>query len=217
MQQWLDTPVGHLDMPLEVTDHIPMALNGCPLANFINTVLQEATGAQVCANAMANEVKGLPREVTIRNVMAAYIYSNTLVVLDMTVEGLRRYMEQCAAYFALAEDGGVHVSDAFMQPKVAHYNYDYFSGVDYAFDIRRPAGQRLVSLKLNGRELSDDAEHISVCVTSYRYNGTGGFDMLPGQPVLKDVQVDVADAIINYLLRHPTVSVDRHRWCTVIC
>ena len=216
VQRWLDTPVGHLDAPLDVREHIPMALEGCPLANFINTVLLELTGAQVSGIAMANEVKGLPREVTIRNVVAAYIYSNTLLVLDMTVEDLKRYMEQCAAYFALEEDGSVRVSDAFMQPKVAHYNYDYFAGVDYVYDIRRPVGSRLASLKLAGRELADDSEHVSVCVTSYRYNGTGGFDMLPTQPVLKDVQVDVADAIIDYLLRHPEVRVDRHAWGRVV-
>ena len=154
VQHWLDTPVGHLDMPLDFGEHIPMAMNGCLLANFMNQVILELTGAQISTIAMANEVKGLPQNVTIRDVVSAYIYSNTLLVLDMTVRDLKRYMEQCAAYFELKADGTVVVSEAYMHPKVAHYNYDYFSGVDYVYDISRPAGCRLVSLKLQGRELS---------------------------------------------------------------
>ena len=216
VQRWLDTPVGHLDMPLDVTEHIPMAIHGCPLCNFMNTVLRELTGAQVTTIALANDSRGLPRDVTIRNVVSAYIYSNTLLVLDMTVRDLRLYMERCADYFQLRPDGSVTVSQAFMLPKVAHYNYDYFSGIDYTFDISRPSGSRLTALSLNGRGLNDPEERISVAVTSYRFNGTGGFDMLPGQPVLKDVQVDVADAIIDYLLKHPTVTVDTRQWCHVV-
>lgn len=214
-EAWLDTPVGHLDTELTVGDHIEMGLNGSLLANFINTVTTELTGAQVSATALANEAKGLPREVTIRHVVAAYIYANTSIVLDLPVPVLRQYMERSAAYFCPKEDGSVVVSDDFLLPKVQHYNYDFFSGVDYVMDLRKAPGSRIVSLRLNGRELRED-EHVSVCISSYRHNGTGGYEMLPGQPVLKDVQVDTADAIIDYIIRHPDICVDKHRWYQVL-
>ena len=214
-QKWLDTPVGHLDTALTVGDHIDMGLNGSNLANFINTVLTELTGAQVCTTALANEAKGLPENITIRNVVAAYIYANTSVVLDMSVCDLKRYMERSAEYFDLHEDGTVTVSASFLLPKVQHYNYDFFSGVEYVIDLTRPPKNRIVSLTMNGRELQGD-ERVSVCINSYRHNGTGGYDMLPGQKVVREVQTDIADAIIDYILRHRSITVDKRRWYRVI-
>ena len=213
-QRWLDTPVGHLDGELAVGSHIEMGLYGSDLANFINTVLLELTGAQVSATALANEAKGLPRDITIRNVVAAYIYANTSVVLDMSVSDLRRYMERSAEYFDPQDDGSVTVSESFLLPKVQHFNYDFFAGAEYEIDLSKPPKHRITSLRMNGRELRED-EHVTVCINSYRHNGTGGYDMLPGQPVVKEVLVDIADAIIDYIIRHPDITVDRRKWYRV--
>lgn len=213
-QKWLDTPVGHLDEELTVGDHIDMALHGSPLADFINTVLAELTGAQISTTALANEAKGLPQDITIRNVVSAYIYANTSVVLDMTVGDLKRYMERTAEYFDPHADGTVTVSKTFLLPKVQHYNYDYFYGIDYVIDLTRPPRDRVLSVKMDGRELTDD-EHVTVSINSYRHNGTGGYDMLPGQPIVREVLVDIADAIIDYIIRHPVIRLDRHKWYTV--
>lgn len=215
VQQWLDTPAGHLDHALDAGDHLDKALHGSDLMNFINTVERELSGAQIATCAPANELKGLPENVTIRDVVSTYIYTNTLVVLELTGRTLRRYMERSAAYFDHDAQGNVCISDEFLRPKVQHYNYDYFSGVDYVIDTRRPVGQRVTSVRLDGRELGDE-ETVSVCVSSYRVCGTGGYGMLPGQKVLCDVQVDVADAIIDYIMRHPSIVVDTHRYCTVL-
>ena len=214
-QKWLDTPVGHLDGELSVGDHIEMALHGSPLANFINTVLLELTGAQISTTALANESKGLPKDITIRNVVSAYIYANTSVVLDMSVKDLKRYMERTAEYFDPHEDGTVTVSETFLLPKVQHYNYDYFAGIEYVFDLTKPPKSRVVSVKMDGRELTDD-EHVTVSINSYRHNGTGGYDMLPGQNVVREVLVDIADAIIDYIIRHPDIKVERRKWYKVI-
>ena len=46
----------------------------------INTVQLEASGAQIASSALPNEFKGLPTDVTIRDVVSTYIYTNTLVV-----------------------------------------------------------------------------------------------------------------------------------------
>ena len=67
----------------------------------------------------------------------------------------------------------------------------------------------------SGREIADD-EPVSVCINSYRSCGTGGYEMLLGQKVLRDIQVDVADAMIEYIVQHPDIHVDTRRYCTVI-
>ena len=40
--------------------------------------------------------------------------------------------------------------------------------------------------------------------------------MLPGQKVLADVQVDVADAMIEYITRNPQIEIDTKKYATVI-
>ena len=215
VQAWLDEPAGTLDMPLDAGDHLAMARDGSLIANFINTVLREASGAPVSSCALGNEIKGLPRRVTVRDVVSAYVYSNTLLVLRLTGRTLRRYIERTAAYFDLDENGELCISDEFLRPKVQHYNYEYFSGIDYVIDARRPVGQRVISVKLSGREIADD-EEIPVCVSSYRACGTGGYEMLPGQPIERDIQEDVAELIVRYILTHPDIHVDTHRYCTVL-
>ena len=115
------------------------------------------SGAAVSSCALPNEYKGLPQQVTIRDVVSTYIYSNTLVVLSMTREELRQYIERSACYFALDADGNVILGETFMRPKVQHYNYDFFSGIDYTIDVRKPAGSRVTSIRLNGEAQSAEA------------------------------------------------------------
>lgn len=215
VQTWLDTPTGFLDIPLTGGDHLTQAMHGSPLANFINTVQLAQSGAQVSACSLPNEFKGLPTTVTVRDVVSTYIYSNTLVVLRLDRATFKRYIERCAEYFALDEDGQLCISSAFLRPKVEHYNYDYFSGVDYTIDVRRPAGDRVTSIMLDGHEMAEDAT-VTVCINSYRACGTGGYEFLVGQEVAADIQVDVADAIIEYITKNPQITIDTHRYCTVM-
>ena len=215
VQTWLDTPAGHLDIPLDGGDHLSQAVHGSPLANFINTVQLAASGAQISACSLPNEFKGLPTTVTVRDVVSTYIYTNTLVVLALTRAALKQYMERSAMYFALDAGGQLCIADEFLRPKVEHYNYDYFSGVDYTIDVRRPAGDRVTSIRMNGRELGDD-ETVTVCINSYRSCGTGGYGFLVGQKVVAEIQTDVADAMIEYIVSHPQIRVDTHRYCEVL-
>ena len=215
LQQWLDSPAGILDRPLPAMDHLEAAIHGNPLANFINTVQLAVSGAQVATCAMPNSYKGFPQVVTIRDVVSTYIYANTLVNLSMTGATLRRYIEHTMAYFAPDGKGGVTYGNLFTKPKLQHYNYDYFSGVDYVVDILRPVGQRIVSLTRNGVPVADD-EEIIVCVNSYRSHGSSGYDMVSSAPAVREILVDVADAIIEYILSHPHITIDTHRYCTLM-
>lgn len=215
VQQWLDTPAGYLDIALNAEEHLHSAVHGSPLANFINTVQLAASGAQISACALPNEFKGLPQTVTVRDVVSTYIYTNTLVVLEMNRAQLRQYMERSAEYFDHDAAGNLIISDKFLRPKVQHYNYDYFSGVDYTVDTTRPCGERVTSIRLGGREM-DENETVSVCINSYRSSGAGDYDFLVGQKILADIQTDVADAMIEYIVNHPDITVDTHKYCTVL-
>ncbi len=214
VQAWLDTPKGHLDSCLPAEEHLKMASEGSLLANFINTILMDATGAQISTTAIANEIKGMNRDVTIRDVVSSYIYSNTLLVKEMSGAELKAYVERCAEYFVL-EDGRLAISDAFIKPKVEHYNYDYFFGMDYVIDVRMPLGSRVVSMKLDGKEIEPE-QKVSVCVNNYRASGTGGYGMVKNARTIREYQDDVSELIIRYISSRELIHVDRRRFLTLL-
>lgn len=214
LNAWLDHPVGHLSRPIWPEDHLTMALNGTPIADFFNLVQLEASGADVSCAALANSVRGFDSSVTVRDVVASYVYSNTLKVLEVTGDILHRALEQCASYFEV--DGKqVRISPHFLEPKEAHYNYDYFAGITYAFNLNRPVGSRVVELKRNGREIRTD-ETLSLCMCDYRATGAGDFEFYRSCPCLKEIQTDVSELILNYLRAHPLVDIPMKRAYQVI-
>ena len=87
--------------------------------------------------------------------------------------------------------------------------------MDYVIDATQPKGQRVTSIRIGSREM-DEHETVTVCINSYRASGAGDYDFLVGQKVAADVLVDVADAMIDYIVSHPDIHVDTHRYCTVI-
>ena len=56
-----------------------------------------------------------------------------------------------------------------------HYNYDYFNNIEYTFDLRKPVGSRVTSIKFKGQELSDNTS-LSLVMNNYRATGAGGMN-----------------------------------------
>lgn len=206
LNAWLDTPIGRLSQAIWPEDKLQMAMNGSSIADFFNTVQLWASGADISCAALSNELRGFDSAVTVRDVVASYVYSNTLAVLEVTGSVLKLALEQCARYFTVAEDGSVSIADSFLSPKVAHYNYDYFSGVEYVFDLRRPEGQRVVSLTRGGKPVQME-DRFSLVMCDYRATGAGDFDFYCDCPRIRDIQTEVSELILNYLVEHPDVQI----------
>lgn len=207
VENWLDMPLGTLSTELVAYEPLYNAMHGSLIANFINMVQIWASGADISACSLANEVKGFKPYVTRRDVLSTYVYDNTLCVLSIDGTILKEYMEYVASYFCLIE-GKVCISDTFTKPKLAHYNYDYFYNVDYAFDITKPYGNRVVYMRYNGAEILPN-QSLSIVVNNYRASATGGFDMLRGVKC-HDTQNEVAQLIISMLETYKHIDIDTH-------
>ena len=214
-KRWLDRPVGQLDVPLLPEDHLAMASKGSMIANFFNQVQREASGADISETGFANEVKGFDTSVSIRDVVSSYIFSNTLKVIEVDRHVLKAALERCAAYFALEADGKLTVSRDFLSPVVQHYNYDYFSGIESVFDIRKPVGQRVVSIRYQGEELPE-GKKLTLALNNYRASGAGGYPLYAECPVLSSQSKEIAEMIMDYIGSHQNITVDKTRWLTVL-
>ena len=203
---WLDTPIGHLSRDIWPEDKLQMALHGSSIADFFNTVQLWATGADVSCAALGNELRGFSADVTVRDVVASYIYSNTLTVFEVTGAVLKTALEQCARYFAVDENGKVQIAESFLRPKEAHYNYDYFSGVDYVFDLNKPEGERVVSITRDGKPVGME-DRLTLVMCNYRATGAGDFECYLACPKVKENLTEVSELILNYLVAHPMVDI----------
>jgi 2',3'-cyclic-nucleotide 2'-phosphodiesterase/3'-nucleotidase len=105
MEKWLDEPIGHLSRSIWPEDKLKMAMGGSPIANFFNAVQLWASGAEISCTGLPNEIRGFEENVTVRDVVSTYVYSNTLAVLRVTGKVLREALEQCATYFDRTPEG----------------------------------------------------------------------------------------------------------------
>ncbi len=204
---WLDMPIGRLKKPLWPEGKVHMALYGTPIASFFNQVQLEASGADISCTSLANEIRGFDDRVTVRDVVSTYVYPNTLVVLQADEAILREALERCASYFEVSKNGQVSVAKDFLQPKVAHYNYDFFSGIRYEFDLEKPVGKRLASLLFHGKPV-EKGQSFTLCMNNYRATGVAGYDMYLRCPKVKEIQREMSELILDYFTRHDMVSVE---------
>lgn len=215
LDAWLGRPIGRLNMVLAPEDKLQMALYGAPIANFFNQVQLAASGADISVTSLPNDMRGFEKSVTVRDVVATYVYANTLVVLRVTGRVLREALERCAAYFAVSPEGEISVAEDFLMPKVAHYNYDFFLGIEYTFDLSKPVGQRVACIARNGVPVSDD-QSFTLCMNNYRATGTGGYEAYLACPRLREINREVSELILDYLAEHGDVTVDAASPLTVI-
>ena len=227
VQSWLDRPLGHMSRPLLPDTKIRMAVNGSPIADFINLIQLSYSGAQLSCCGLANEVGGFRQEVTTRDVIASYPFPNTFVVLEIDGKKLKQALERAAEYFQTGLKEGsdisgehernIRVADPFIKPKIEHYNYDYFAGEGffYEIDARRPCGERIVSMCLHGQPIGDD-EKLSLCMNNYRASGAGGYEMYQGLKVLKEINTEMTELMVDYLERHAVIEMPEMKYYRVI-
>ena len=200
VQDWLDQPIGELDRTIPPEGKLEAALYGSQVAALFNQVQLAETGADFSCTSLGNDPVGLASPVTMRGVTAAYLFANTLVVLEVTAEVLRQTLERCAAYFTLV-NGQPQISEEFLLPKVEHYNYDFYAGLSYTLDLRRPVGSRVIHLtKLDGAPLGSGK--FRLCTSNYRATGTGGYEILRECPVLWRGGVEMPDLTARYIHAH---------------
>lgn len=213
VQEWLDADIGRLKEPVPEKEKLDMALNGSAVADFFNQVQLEYSGADISCVGMGNSPIGLPGHVTMRDLVRVYPFANTLVVLEVKEEALRKALERCAGYFTL-KDGSIEISEEFLKPKVEHYNYDYFAGIAFEADLREPVGKRVKRVLYKGEPLA--GRSLNLCLSDYRASGTGGYEVYRECRITKRIGTEVLQMAMDYLRRHPVVEIKKNGGMTVL-
>ena len=213
--EFLDMPLGHLDTELKPLKPLERALKGSLIANFYNQVQLEASGADLSCTSLANTLRGFSRNVTVRDIVASYVFSNTVKTKRVNRAILKQALERSAEYFDLDENGKPTISSKFLLPMEQHFNFDFISGIEVTIDLRRPAGERVISILRDGEELPEDRS-LTLCMNNYRASGAGGYDFYADCETVREQTEEISELIISYVDRHRDIQVDKTCWRHII-
>lgn len=199
VEHWLDSKIGTIDKEIEAPSGIDSALNGNHIADFFNYIQLEATSADISCVALNNNLYSFNKTMTVRQILASYQYPNSLCVIEVGEKELRGALERCAEFFSF-ENGLPVISKEFLIPKAEMYNYDYYMGIEYTFDISKPKGERVVKLLYKGEPIGN--KKLKLVLNNYRITGAGGYPMFPKCKVINTYDWDVQDLSVEYFAKH---------------
>lgn len=206
-QRWLDKPIGYVQGDMSIKDPMAIRLKDNAFIEFINRVQMEVSGANISATSLFdNEAKGFKENITMRDIVSNYIYPNTLKVIRVKGKDIKAALERSASYFGIHK-GNIKVSKDFTHTKIQHYNYDMWEGINYKLDISKPIGHRVVKIDYDNKPLDMDKEY-DVVMNNYRASGGGEYDMFKNKQVVKEINIDMAELIANYILDKKVIKAE---------
>ncbi|WP_337263568.1 MULTISPECIES: bifunctional metallophosphatase/5'-nucleotidase [unclassified Serratia (in: enterobacteria)] len=199
----------------------PDAVKGIPQVHIqdtgISALYQEAARyyapqAQVIALQIDNDRPKLNvGTITAKDIAFNYQYAGgEITVYQLTGKELKKYMEWGGDYFNQQQDGDVTYSFNPQRRASKYSTNDFFDGVTYTIDLRKPSGQRIADLKLNDGTPVTDSMPIRLGMNSYRMGHlTQKGGVLAGMqfPVLSDTKAEYgeeAGTIRNLTIRYLT-------------
>ncbi|WP_261156219.1 bifunctional metallophosphatase/5'-nucleotidase [Serratia fonticola] len=199
----------------------PDAVKGIPQVHIqdtgISALYQEAARhyapkAHVIALQIDNDRPKLNvGTITAKDIAFNYQYAGgEITVYQLTGKELKKYMEWSADYFNQQHDGDVTYSFNPQRRSSKYSTNDFFDGVTYTIDLRKPVGQRITELKLNDGTPVTDSTPIQLGMNSYRMGHlTQKGGVLEGMqfPVLSDTKAEFgeeAGTIRNLTIRYLT-------------
>ena len=147
--------------------------------------------------------------VSIRQLVAIYVYDNELWALEGNGKMVREALENSARYFQTC--AGDCSGQPLINPRVIGYNYDMAKGVEYEIDLTRPPGDRIRNLRWHGQPLSD-SQPLRIALNNYRAGGSAGYKMFSGAKVVWKSSEDVRDLMIRYYRDHPLPEQADQNW-----
>ena len=135
-------------------------------------------------------------DISIGSITDIYIYPNTIYVSKLNGDQIKDWLEVAASNFNTidpASDKPQHIVNYDFR----EYNFDVIEGIEYIYDITKPAGHRLVSATFEGEPLDASMEFL-VVTNNYRGSGGGNFPHVANNVILQTTEIN-REAIIKYI------------------
>ncbi|HEX8435210.1 bifunctional UDP-sugar hydrolase/5'-nucleotidase [Archangium sp.] len=181
----LSQPLGRTSVPLDAMEE-SNRVHETNLASFVADAYRKAAGAEVAlinGGSIRSDSVVRPGPLTRRDVLAIHPFPGSVVSIEVTGSVLRQALEHGVSRSAEETGPG---------------RFPQISGMQYAFDVCRPVGDRIVRVTVNGQPL-DPKRTYTLATNSYMAAGGDGYTMFkdtkyrvpadkgrPTQDVLRD-------------------------------
>ncbi|WP_375771980.1 bifunctional metallophosphatase/5'-nucleotidase [Archangium gephyra] len=162
----LSQPVGRTQVPLDAMEESNRNRE-TNLASFVADAYRKATGADAAlinGGSIRSDSVLRPGPLTRRDVLAIHPYPGSVVSIEVTGAVLLQALEHGVSRSAEETGPG---------------RFPQVSGIQYAFDVCRPVGDRVVRVTVNGEPL-DARRTYSLATNSYMSGGGDGYTMFKG-------------------------------------
>jgi 2',3'-cyclic-nucleotide 2'-phosphodiesterase (5'-nucleotidase family) len=192
------TPIGSTDVLWRADS---ARVQDTPILDFLLEVMRRTSGADVAASAVFSlNAQFGPGPITQADMAELYPYENNVLrAVRISGKQLRDFLEYSARYFRGGASG-----DSLIDQSVPGFNFDIVAGADYAIDLSKPIGSRIVGLSRNGRPVAD-SDSLTLALNDYRQSGGGGFAMLRGARLVYDQQQVIRDLLVDEVRRKGTL------------
>jgi len=200
-ERYLNTPVAESTADL---DGGLGRVEDTALVDAVHAVQMRYAAADVSFASLFNPRVHVPKgPVTVRQIAALYIYDNELYAIEGTGKMVKDALENAARCYNSCPDIACSHGPLLNQ-QVAGFNCDNAEGVDYEIDLSRPAGDRIVNLRRDGKPLLPD-DKLRIAVNNYRAGGSGGYDAFKGANIVWRSPQEIRDLIIEYYTARKTL------------
>jgi 2',3'-cyclic-nucleotide 2'-phosphodiesterase/3'-nucleotidase len=172
------------------------------LMHLLHTVARQASEAQITALASPGPRFFIPRGLTsVRQFYALYPDDARICRIRVSGRQLRAYLEQAARFYNFSHNPELY--NRAVDPR----DFDTLDGCAYVLDISRPAGTRVVDLKVQGKPVKDD-QTFTLGLLSSRLAGAGGYLEAmgwSGQPEFQS-PAPFRNHLLEYVLSRPSLA-----------
>lgn len=206
VDHWLAEPLAQIDGDLTFKSAQKARMKETAYTEFIQRVQMTTMKADISATSLFNnEGHGFENPITMRNIMTNYVYPDGLALELITGRELKAALEKAATYFTLNLKNQIVVNPAFYSPKLRHYNYDMYEGINYRINVAKPVGHRIDRLLYKGQPVSND-QAFKIALNRYRAGGGGHYDMFHADKIIAENKTPMSQLIADYLRAHSVIK-----------
>lgn len=205
VDQWLSEPLAVINGDMTFERAEDARITETAYTEFIQRVQMATMEADISATSIFNnEGHGFENPITMRNIMTNYVYPDGLALSLITGKDLKQALEKTAHYFLLSNHQ-IIVNPVYYTPKLRHYNYDMYEGINYTINVAKPMGQRIEHLTYQGQPISDE-QPFKIALNRYRAGGGGHYSMFKADKIIAENKTPMSQIIADYLKQHPSVE-----------
>jgi 2',3'-cyclic-nucleotide 2'-phosphodiesterase / 3'-nucleotidase / 5'-nucleotidase len=165
-----------------------------PITDLVGEVMRRVSGAQLAASpAFSLDARIDSGPITVAEIAKLYPYENTLRAVRISGAQLKAFLEHSARYWTTWSP---NATGSLVNPAVPGFNFDMVVGAEYALDLMKPVGQRVTTLSVNGRAVTN-SDLFTIALSNYRQTGGGGYSMLAGAPLVYESKGDIREMVID--------------------